>query len=587
MYLALFQCVVIATVLWLTGRWSLAFIALGWLLSSPSQFDATGGIIDFRIDLTAMCLYGIFICVVIRSRIFFDWRWSALAGFCGAMLIGFRFIASVYLAAVMSIVILFLLAEMVWFARKPIARTGVVRQLTGTLIACAIILLLAGPLILHHYPALRDYYIANHMQGHDREIRAQGQGIKNLLTSLEYYPQSLYEFHAGPFFCKSAAWLVLFAGIVWIVFTKSFKRRPAPPIDFISAAVFVGCCLMVPFVLLSSDQDKTPVVADIMVGPSLWLFLLAIAWLTVSYRERSLPALAKWGLVGFATIILFVGMMTQFTQYMQRGVMSENRDQIESVERLYDKIDDQCRAAGLKNPVLACDTLADYIVPGALQVLTYERHGRLIFPSECMANTIDALTTDDLLGQIRQADFVLLTEHAPPPEGKFEYPFETSVRKAKPRLLAYCKENLVEEGHARLDDRDITLYARPILGIEGITTDGWVIRSGITISTLADFLRSRPVLQLCAEANGIPDRPAKVTARLQVEGQEDVDVPATFAVGGGGCNVTLKFDPATLPAGGIVHIRITFEGSASAPEVDARDIRGLIMRAPTAAVWTR
>jgi hypothetical protein len=183
---------------------------------------------------------------------------------------------------------------------------------------------------------------------------------------------------------------------------------------------------------------------------------------------------------------------------------------------------------------------------------------------------------------------VLLTEHAPPPAGEFEYPFETSVRQAKPQLIAYCKENLVEQGHARLFERDITLYVRPLLGVEGITADGWVARDGITVTALADVLRSRPVVQICGDASGgIPDRPVKVFAKLMLDGQENVEVPATFEVGGGGCKVTLKLNPAELPASSVVHIRVTFAGAASDESVDARDSRGLIMRAPIAAIWGR
>jgi hypothetical protein len=463
-YLALFQCAVIATVLWFTGRWSLALLALGLLLSSPSQFDATGGIIDFRIDFIAMCLYGIFVCLAIRSKVFADWRWSALAGFVGAVVIGFRFIASIYLAGVMGFLLIFLAAKWLWLRHKPIARQAVFRQIVGAAIACAIILLLAGPLIVHHFPAINDYYIGNHLKGTDRGIRAASQGVRDIWDSLKYYPNSLYDFHAGPFFCKAGGLLLLVCIAVRAFGPRRDELRSRSPIDLTSAVVFAGLCLFVPLVLLSTDQDKTPVVADVMVGPLLWLIVLIAAGTIVAFRGRTLHPLVRYGLAVFATIVLTEGMLTQFSQYPQRGEMSKNRDQIESLERLYDRIDADCHAIGLRNPIIASDTQSDYIVPGVLQVLSYERHGHLIRPGECMANTIAAVSADDLLKEIRQADFVLLTDHEAPPSGQFEYPFETSVRQAKPRLLAYCRENLVEQGRARVFDRDVTLYARPMLG---------------------------------------------------------------------------------------------------------------------------
>jgi hypothetical protein len=382
--------------------------------------------------------------------------------------------------------------------------------------------------------------------------------------------------------------LILFAIVAWLTSRRSISRRVSAPIDFVSAAVFVGCCLLVPFVLLSSDQDKTPVVADIMVGPFLWLIVLGAACLMHAYRGAGIPRPIKWGLIVFASIILFVGMLTQFTQYAQPTVMSRNREPIESLERLYDKIDDQCHDTGLTNPLIACDTLADYVAPGVFQVLNYERHGRLLTPVECMCSTIDAMTPDEMLGQLRIADFVLLSDHAPPFPGDFEYPFETSVRAAKPQLVAYCKENLIEQGRARLFDRDITLYARPVLTIDGVAADGWVVRDGITVSALAQFFRSRPVVRFSSEIfSGIPDRPVKVVAHLVSEGHEGAEVPGVFAVDTGGCSVTLTFNPADLPASGTAHVRVSFVGAAVNPKLDAQDSRGLIMRAPTSTSWSR
>lgn len=580
-YFALFECVLVGTLLWLSGRWSIALIALGLLLTCPSQFDGTGGIIDFRLDFSAACLFGIFLCVVIRSRMFADWRWSVVAGLVCAYLIAYRFITAVYLAGAMGLLVLFLLGQIALRRRDPSRRADVVRRLIGTFIAGSMVLLFALPIIIHHFPAIHDYYIARHLHGDDRSIRAAGQGIADFWSAFWYYPDSLYHFHAGAFFIWAGLVLVAFFGLERLVIPHTGPHIP-PPINLPSALFFSAACLLVPMAVLSSDQDKTPVVADVMVGPLLWFLSLLIVLIAGLWHGTALSRFRRVALPIAAAVILTTGIATQVSTYASHGEMTQNRREIESILALYDRITDDCQALGLRNPAVACDCQADYLNPPVLKVEAYERRGVLLKPGETMANTIGPMDADDLVKDLVPADFVMLSEHPAPPPGGFEYPFETSVRKAKPRLLEYCRKNLLERGHARLFDRDITLYFRPQLRIEGLTDDGWITHDGMTIVTLADVLRSRPHLRICGSQMGaIPDRPVPTTARLFRDGNTPLDVPARFDAGGGGYKLSIDVNPASLPSGGMVSIEVKFQGPATGPQVDSRDVRGLVMRAPT------
>ena len=79
------------SVLWLTKRWGAALFALGLLLAATSPFSVAGGLYDFRIDFSVLCLYGIFVCLAIRSRIFLLAGWSTAAVAAATVLVLARF----------------------------------------------------------------------------------------------------------------------------------------------------------------------------------------------------------------------------------------------------------------------------------------------------------------------------------------------------------------------------------------------------------------------------------------------------------------------------------------------------------------
>ena len=67
-YFLLFQAALAATLRWYSGRWSAAFLGIGLALTAKSTFLGAGGMMDFRIDFVASCLFGTFICVVSPLR---------------------------------------------------------------------------------------------------------------------------------------------------------------------------------------------------------------------------------------------------------------------------------------------------------------------------------------------------------------------------------------------------------------------------------------------------------------------------------------------------------------------------------------
>ena len=105
LYFALLQCLAVYTLLWLTRRWSAAFLGLGLLLTTRSRFLLAGGVADFRLDNIALCLFGVFVCLAVRSGVFASKRWSLAAALAAGLLILFRFQTALTLAASLGVLL--------------------------------------------------------------------------------------------------------------------------------------------------------------------------------------------------------------------------------------------------------------------------------------------------------------------------------------------------------------------------------------------------------------------------------------------------------------------------------------------------
>ena len=108
LYLIFFECAVVYTLRWLSQRWSVAFVGFGLLLTTRARFAGAGGMMDFRTDFSAFCLYGIVLCAVVRSDVFKSFRWAAAVGISVAWTILFRHLTALSIALVLFLVLVFM-----------------------------------------------------------------------------------------------------------------------------------------------------------------------------------------------------------------------------------------------------------------------------------------------------------------------------------------------------------------------------------------------------------------------------------------------------------------------------------------------
>jgi hypothetical protein len=374
LYYALLQVVLVGTVRWQSGRWSLALFALGLLLAvtRPASFIYT--LMDFRIDFIATCLFGVFISLVMRSRLFASCGWSAAAGAAGALLVAFRFLTTLYLAGILGLWFLLLCAALYLRRRDAAARHQLLRRLRGLATAGLLILLLAGPLVWHNRAAIRHYYIG-HLNTTEIQARYEESGIHDSTERLLYYPRSILRDHTGKVFLALAA-LALATALA----AGRFRPATAPAAEPGGRAGigFAAACLAVPLLALTLYSTPNGLVGDIVVPALVWL-AVAVA-LRLARMGRASPAgrvQTAWA-AALAALTLVTGFSAYADALGRHGVLTRCRDDVDQVLQVSDEVARHQQGCPSASPRMSCNEVREYFCAALMGPLIYERHGVIV-----------------------------------------------------------------------------------------------------------------------------------------------------------------------------------------------------------------
>ncbi|MDB5356800.1 MAG: hypothetical protein JWN24_3253 [Phycisphaerales bacterium] len=454
LYFALFQFVLAQTVRFLSGSWARAFISLAFLLTAGTTFQDTGGIMDFRIDFITFCLFGIFICLVLRAGIFASLGWSLAAGLVASYTIAFRFITLAYFLPIFLLMFAVLAWDVMRHRTQANRKADAVRRLRNLLAAGVLAVITAGPVLIHHWSAIDNYYLRLHAAGQQRYIRASMFKVADLRGALAFYPHSVATHHAGYVFLGFAAILVILGATMGrksaVSTNPSAPRYAAGP-----AFGFVLACLLIPLAALTCDVDKNAAVGSILVGPLLWLAVLAALRVQIPPDDK----VRGRAVIGMAGASLALAMTMQCIFYRRHSDFTRHRSEVTSVLDLYERIGALARAHRWESPAIANDSFADYLFPSAINVMTYERHGYLLHAHETLATDVVAKPPREIVNCLERCDFALITRRLPPK--RIGSPFDQSIELASAQSDAYCKENLARVKEIRAMEREITLFARP------------------------------------------------------------------------------------------------------------------------------
>jgi hypothetical protein len=448
LFFSLFQIALFTALLWTCRRLSVAAFGLGLLLLSRSPFFFAGGLTDFRIDLAASCLYGIFLAASLRSDFFESRDWSVVSGLAAGFCILNRYLTIAYFAGLAAT---FLLGLFV-LSRTRDGRARWSRSRTvSLLLATGAALLLCGPVLWKSRLAIWSYYFVGHFGG-DGVVRARAVGIQR---GLFYYPRSILSTHPGP-----AA--ILAIAIAAALLLRVYRGTRSVAVDmedrglFREGLLFFAAAFAVPFALLARDPDKSPVVGSILVPPLLFLSL----WLLASWsgflpgQKARAGADRFWRVTGPALLAAGVCVFASRLTWASPAPDPQRRE----VVRLHGVAADFARREGWETALVSSDRLDDSFDANTLSIFSFERDGVLREFEPGVPSGIHAMDPAATFEIIQRSRFVLLTESETRSGG---LPFDLAMRPLAGSLASLCGEKFVPLGTFRLPGRTAVLWARP------------------------------------------------------------------------------------------------------------------------------
>jgi hypothetical protein len=457
------QCSLAATLHWYARRWAVAFVGLGLLLTTCSPFLWIGGLFDARLDLGAFCLFGVFICLVLRSRVFVSRRWAVAVGSSAAALAFYRHIAAVYLSGIFLLYLGFCVARCL-LNRVDIAACKVAwRQLTGVTISTSLFGLAFLLVPVLKFRCLWDYYVVGHAIGNEKGVRASEAGCVTLFDHLSYYALSLAKDHAGRLFLVIAALALIATLVLWLGRAGKGKQTHVgawqlPSVPVRSLVFFLGVCFVVPYAILTSDVCKSPIVANILVMPLLWLVILPLLCVM-----RCPPGFGnRWArLVVTALAVLCTGGAVTAAALRQchRFYWQQNTPESQAVLDFADDIAIYSHQADLTAPAISYNCIIDVLEARTVRIRAYEQHRRQVHPTVLMPIGVVAINEAEVLSYLDHSDFVVLS--GPSAMSPEVYPFNQLMVSMAPQVRAYCEGKLIHCKRYVIRDATVDLYMRP------------------------------------------------------------------------------------------------------------------------------
>lgn len=430
-YFLMLQVMVFFTVFRRTSRSYLAWVSVALVVSLGAIFPVSGGILDYRLDFAAMCLYGIWICAILNSRFFADRKWSIIVGVLGVLLVSMRFITLTYVGGVLLIL----------FCVLAVKRRDFVR-LINCFISGIIILAVTAPMLFLAREAMFRYYVVGHATGDEKNIRAAEAGVKSLFDAMLYYPDNILTVQLGQAFIMIACLIVIASLIFGSNRWAQFRTH--------TSDVLVLCtAIIVPLVILFFDVGKSPVVGGVVSVP----LILIVIMLATAKTTR----LVGVTLASFASVVAVMAFISHANTVQHYLTDTDMR----TVNRLTQAMADHLEKTGNNSPLIAFDRVEDYMNAGILPISRWEGPDAKTTPALNVGTTmgaIFAISSDDALSAVTKSDIVVISDQFKGREAP--YPFNTSMKQIWPVIADYAKENMTEIASGRVGEIPYKVYAR-------------------------------------------------------------------------------------------------------------------------------
>jgi hypothetical protein len=578
----------------LFGSRFIAYMLVGLILCQATAWLRAGGLLDFRIDFAAYCLYGIWTCTVLRSNLFLDRRWAIGCGLIGAYLVLHRFLTAVYLLGVLAGFALVCFA-VGFFARSDAALRNRVRQRLKNLgLSCATLFVLAGPFLLLNLDAIWNYYFVGHFLNNEKYIRASDAGVHDLSGHLLFYPRSIINDHLGQAFLWASA--IALAGAVAAHFLPwKTKIQSAGPAELSSdrsvnalerdktsveslllQISFLFGAIGGPILALTVDVSKSSIVGGVVGVPVALLVVILVSALRPKWSHSApLPSLVA----GSAMLIFALGLCNQLNRAGRHWPEFADRRHLRQMSEFDQWLVNYAGEYRWKNPAISLDIISSALNAPAISTMGFEKTGQFVEFHGLLGSSIFGPSREEALQLLAKSDFVILTS----PRQPGNFPFTQAIETYWTDLKAWAEKHLVVARTQRFHTYfpyTATVYVRPSAQLRDVSGD-WITSQGVLVEIKHSDLQRFPLIRLkgAADFRALPKVPA-VTACLEPP-DESTPIPGTFQRLGDQYQIEINTSSVRLPAEQIVHIRVKFDTFYVRKDAALyNDFRELVVRAP-------
>jgi len=590
LYFAVLQVVLVSTLLNLTRNWNIALIGLALLLTTNTRYFWVGGLMDFRLDFINFCLYGIFVILVLRSRLFLSLHWSVMSGLVGGVLIWCRQLMAPVVFSVSAFSIL-----SVYFTTRSEVKCAISThaariKLRNSLIVFVFIFVLSAPGILPGLTDIYRYYIGEVTRG-SGSIRTSEFGIKSPLAFYGYYAGLLLVDHLGYAFMGVLACII--ALLLHIILRErgiqGGQTALSTDLDIRGSVHFCLLCLLVPLAILTIYPIRSPILSNVLVVPSLCIAIFGMIAFVGCGNLTGGPGPRVLQVLSFLLVV--VAVCFEFTMARRPGPFTGDPGAAKAVVGLIDEVLLRCQKFGVLEPKVAFDRMRDYMNGSLLAPMAYERHRLLLRPIFLLPRDINWVTEEserDALTAIQDADFAFIRTGVASATYGFDYPFNDGMRSIQSKVLQAAREDLDYVSSISVHGEEILLFCRPMVQLTGVS-GGWITSQGVDLTVASQALRKRPRIVL--SGNSIladqvgPDPGAHAVVR--VPGRESpyaamVETKMNMMSNGRATyEMSLMVEPFTVPQSGDVVIHLTFDRHVVPSEISSSgDHRRLVIQAP-------
>jgi hypothetical protein len=506
LYLLAMQFTFFQTIRARTGDIRFAWLGMALLLALATLFLRLGGVYDYRIDFSALCLYGIWTCLVVWSGAFrHSWR-SLFVAVIGILLIYSRFFTIIYVAAVFGGLLVATLATL-WFNRLPNKDVVAMQRLRNILVSGTIIAIVCLPRLYLSREAIYNYYVVGHVLGEEKFIRAHELGIYTLSDHLWYYPKSILFTHIGSFALWMSAAIILISIVGALLIdrvTPAVLLRRAH--RFHSEFIALGLAILIPLAILTINVAKSPVVGGIIVVPialALVLFCAAIwprtettmQWPTWRVWTKSFPQTFGSGWrIPTISIIAMVAMAFGLQNFISKTLASKlpaPLADLEQITLLAKTIASYVQVNGLTKPTMSSDRIVDYQNIGTVKLFSIELlHRNLDIDPRFGhgAYGIFATSREDAMGLFADSDIIVLTD--PVTDRLVPYPMNSKIKEYWDELSQWTAQNRTLLFSTRIFSIPYRVFVRPVAKKMG----GWISSEGLSLEANAAVLANYPFI---------------------------------------------------------------------------------------------